>query len=282
MSHFSVLVLGDNVDEFLAPYDESIIVAPRVSGEVTQEEKNRFIEVYAVYKPERTYGCTSELQEEENKNLSFDELYSKYGTDWNDNSWVKQADGKWVEITTYNPDSKWDWYQIGGRFAGKLLLKEGIKKKENPNFSWGWDEEEIEKVINEPRVDSALMSEIDWNKLHLNQEEYDKAIRFWEMKVEGKEPITKEDKEAIKWDWYKSEYYVGKYKNKETYAKAVSSFTVWAILDRSGWKEKGEMGWFGMSSETDDEGLEWELNMYDKFIKDLPPNTRLTIVDCHI
>ena len=274
MSHFSVLVLGDNIDELLEPYDENIRVAPRVSGEVTQEEKDTFIECYTVYNPDRGYGCTSELQAQKDSMLSFDELYSKYGTDWNDNSWVKQADGKWVEITTYNPNSKWDWYQIGGRFAGKLLLKEGIKKKANPNFSWGWDEEEIEKVINEPRVDSALMSEIDWNKLHLNQEEYDKAIRFWEMQVE--------DKEAIKWDRYKTEYYVDKYKSKETYAKAMSSFVVWAILDKSGWKEKGEMGWFGMSSETNDEGLEWELNMYDKFIKDLPPNTRLTIVDCHI
>ena len=265
MSHFCVLVLGDNVDELLAPYDEHIIVAPRVCGEVSQEDKDRFTKEY----------------EEEDKDLSFDELYYKYGEDWNNNSWIKQ-NGIWIEISTYNPNSKWDWYQIGGRFAGKLLLKEGVEKQENPNFSWGWSEEEIEKVINEPRVDSALMSEIDWNKLHLNQEEYDKAIRFWEIKVEGKEPITEEDKEAIKGDWYKTEYYVGKYKNKETYAKAMASFKVWAILDRSGWKESAEMGWFGMSSETDDEGLEWELNMYDKFIKDLPTNTRLTIVDCHI
>lgn len=281
MSHFCVLVLGDNVDELLAPYDESITVAPRVIGEVSQEKKDTFVECYSVCNPQRGFGCTSLLQEQENKDLSFDELYKKYGKRWNDNFWVKQED-KWVEISTYNPDSKWVWYQIGGRYAGSLLLKEGIEKKENPNFSYGWGEEEIEKVINEPRVDSALMSEIDWNKLHLNQEEYDKAIRFWEIKVEGKEPITEEDKEAIKGDWYKTEYYVDKYKNKETYAKAMSSFTVWAILDRSGWKEIGEMGWFGMSSETNDEGLKWELTMYDKFIKDLPPNTRLTIVDCYI
>jgi hypothetical protein len=281
MSHFCVLVLGNDVDELLAPYDENITVAPRVTGEVPKEDKDSFVEVYKVYNPKRTYGCTSKLQEEENKNLSFDELYSKYGKSWNSNSWVKQND-VWVEISTYNPNSKWDWYQIGGRYAGILLLKEGIEKKENPNFSWGWDEKDKEDVLNKSYVDSALISEIDWGKLHLNQEEYNKAINFWEMKVEGKEPITEEDKEELKYDYYKTEYYVDKYKTKETYAKAMSSFTTWAILDRSGWKEKGGMGWFGMSSESNDEGLEWELNMYDKFIKDLPLDTRLTIVDCHI
>ena len=36
MSHFSVLIIGDNVDEQLAPYNESIKVAPYV--EYTKEE----------------------------------------------------------------------------------------------------------------------------------------------------------------------------------------------------------------------------------------------------
>lgn len=282
MSHFCVLVLGDNVDELLAPYDESITVAPRVSCEVSQEDKDRFIETYTVYNKDRKYGCTSVLQAQKDSMLSFDDLYKKWGKDWNDRSWVKQDNDVWVEITTYNPNSKWDWYEVGGRYAGRLLLKEGIEKKEKPNFSYGWSEEEQNKVLDKPYVDSALMSEIDWDNLHLNKEDYDKAIRFWEVKVENKEPVTEEDKELLKWDWYKSEYYLDKYKDKETYAKAMSSFTVWAILDRTGWKEKGGMGWWGMSSETNDEGLEWELNMYDKFIKNLPSDTRLTIVDCHI
>ena len=43
-----------------------------------------------------------------------------------------------------------------------------------------------------------------------------------------------------------------------------------------------ELGWWGMSSETNEGGLNWELNFYDKFIKDLSDDTLLTIVDCHI
>jgi len=57
---------------------------------------------------------------------------------------------------------------------------------------------------------------------------------------------------------------------------------MWAIVKDGVWYEKGSMGWFGMSGESDDEALDWEMNMFDRFIKDLPEETRLTVVDCHI
>lgn len=34
----------------------------------------------------------------------------------------KDSDG---DTTTYNPKSKWDWYQVGGRWGGYFLLKNG-------------------------------------------------------------------------------------------------------------------------------------------------------------
>jgi hypothetical protein len=42
------------------------------------------------------------------------------------------------------------------------------------------------------------------------------------------------------------------------------------------------MGWWAMSSETNDEAVDWEMNFFDRFIKDLPEDTLLTVVDCHI
>ena len=32
-------------------------------------------------------------------------------------------------ISTYNPDSKWDWYEIGGRWSGMLLIKTSVLKE---------------------------------------------------------------------------------------------------------------------------------------------------------
>ncbi len=42
------------------------------------------------------------------------------------------------------------------------------------------------------------------------------------------------------------------------------------------------MGWFGCSSETSEESTNWNLNFYDRFIKDSDQDLTLTIVDCHI
>ena len=56
----------------------------------------------------------------------FDKIYKKYGEDWNDNRWrVNPETGKWESYTTYNPNSKWDYYVEGGRWDGSLKLKNG-------------------------------------------------------------------------------------------------------------------------------------------------------------
>lgn len=295
MSHFAVLVIGDNIDEQLEKFDENLDTPRYVKYTKEQliAEKRKEIEeykngTYAKYlaDPEAyAADCTNEnhlnyLKNEFPKKLEWtdEEIYAE-GIKWYEKSEI----GPEGEVySTYNPNSKWDWYQIGGRYAGRLILKEGVEKEAEPEFSWGWDANAMEEVLKEPRVDTALVGNIDWSKMHNVQSKYDEAIRFWEMKVEGAEPTTDEEKEQLKWDWYKPSFYLDRYKNKETFAKSRSCFTMWAIVKEGEWFEKGKMGFWAMSSETDDEALDWELNMYDRFIKDLPADTRITVVDCHI
>ena len=62
------------------------------------------------------------------------------------------------------------------------------------------------------------------------------------------------------------------------YIEKHSKFTSYALLKDGEWYAKGEMGWFGMSS---DEKENWSEEL-DKLIKSLPEDTLLTIVDCHI
>ncbi len=295
MSHFAVLVIGDNIDEQLAKFDENLDTPRYVKYTKEQliAEKRKEIEdykntTYAKYlaDPEGyAADCTNENHLEYLKNdfpkkleMTDEELYAE-GTKWYEEDEI----GPEGEVySTYNPNSKWDWYEIGGRYAGRLILKEGVEKEADPNFSWGWDTDGIEEVLKEPRVDTALVGNIDWTKMHHVQSKYDDAIRFWEMKVEGAKPKTEDEEKQLKWDWYKPEFYTDRYKNKETFAKSRSSFTMWAIVKDGEWFEKGSMGFWAMSDETDDEALDWELNMYDRFIKDLPADTRITVVDCHI
>jgi hypothetical protein len=44
----------------------------------------------------------------------------------------------------------------------------------------------------------------------------------------------------------------------------------------------GQMGWFGMSSETAEEKEQWIENYKKRFIDAADPNWWLVIVDCHI
>lgn len=56
----------------------------------------------------------------------FDRFYEEHGKDWNGNDWVKNAEtGVWEAWSTYNPDSKWDWYDTMGRWSGFIKTKSG-------------------------------------------------------------------------------------------------------------------------------------------------------------
>ena len=190
------------------------------------------------------------------------------------------------ELTTYNPNSKWDWYDIGGRWRNSLLTKidnedvvtecslvdlmtqgKNLTKDAPKGYKW---------------VDGAKIKDIDFKKAIEFRNTYNKAIRFWEIYIEGQEPQTEEEKEKIKWEMYKKEYYIERYETKENYAKRESTFTTWALLDEDGWHEQGKMGWWAANDSTKDS----EELFVEKFTETInkPENQDkyLIIVDCHI
>jgi|694.fasta_scaffold00015_55 hypothetical protein len=295
MSHFAVLVIGDNVEEQLAKYDESIEMPRYVKHtkeELIVEEKQSIEEykngTYAQYLADPVKYAENVNNENHLKYVS-EEFPKKL--EMNDEEIYQQAIKYYEEeylgpdgevYSTYNPDSKWDWYEVGGRYAGRIAVKDGVEIDE-PNFSWGWQEEDKEKVIAEGyKTDSAYVGDIDFSKMHRTEEDYNEALRYWELIVEGAKPKNEDETNQVKWNWYKPEYYTERYKDKETYAKCNSSFSMWAVVKDGVWYEKGQMGWWAMSNETHDEALDWEMNFYDRFIKDLPEDTLITVVDCHI
>ena len=52
MSHFTVLVIGDNPEDQLAPYNENTDVEDYVQDIVTEDEKQRFLNFYTDEKKE--------------------------------------------------------------------------------------------------------------------------------------------------------------------------------------------------------------------------------------
>ena len=163
--------------------------------------------------------------------------------------YVTDADGN--VYVKFNQDAKWDWYEIGGRWKNYLR-------------------------VNGERADSARLRDIDFSP---DKEMYKEALRFWDVVV-GHMPARPEEKH---FSIYNEQYYRDTYGDRENFARMRSLFTTHAVITPDGeWHERGEVGYFGYSSETPEEGLEWDKNYVERFIKDADKDLILTIVDCHI
>ena len=126
MSHFTVLVIGENVDEQLAPYDENL----EVEGyrDYYREDQLRH-QMDAWKRRDEPSGAPINLGEEPLPPLSIDhlpdpsleELVEFLNDDWGE-EWGLDEQGVY-RVSTYNPKSKWDWYVVGGRWRGYFKLK---------------------------------------------------------------------------------------------------------------------------------------------------------------
>lgn len=276
MSHFSVMVLTDGektVEELLAPYNENLEVDPYIYRTKTQiikdakKRKEMILNKIKEAKESHSFYGNSEWQKAFLNAETDEELYQ---AEINENS-IYDKEGN--ELSTYNPKSKWDWYSIGGRWQGLIKAKNGVKANDPGIFGSSPYAED------DNRFDCALIKDINFTP---DEEELKHAKRYWEVVIEGSPLKPGEDKEDFM-SFRTKEYYLERYKNKETYAKISSSFVTYAVITPDGqWHEKGQMGWWGCSSETGDESLDWDLHFKERFIDTMSPNTVVTIVDCHI
>ena len=138
-------------------------------------------------------------------------------------------------LTAYNPESKWDWWVVGGRWSGMLDGKDQAQLKEIP-----------EPLL----VDDYNIKEL--------RSKFPKLYKLYRDLFTGR-----------KEEFYKKEYFQEMYPTFKEYIKAEKDFTTFAVVDENGeWHEKGEMGWFGMSSETPESANEWNRKWYERFVKE--------------
>ena len=229
MSHFLLAVLHEewqDIDELLAPYSEELETEPRL--QYTKEEAIR-------YAREHYEECRDKSDEE-----CWEFMADGYETDDDGNIY-----------TTYNPQSRWDWYEIGGRWDGYLQ-------------------------VNGKHVNTAHIGEIDFSP---DEEAHRWALRFWDVVV-GHAHAEPDEKY---FPLYNEKYYIDRYGDRETFARRRAAFTTHAVVTPDGeWHERGETGWFGYSSETPEEGADWDEHYLERFIKNADPKLMMTIVDCHI
>jgi len=273
MSHFTVAVFTEDeeqdLDELMEPFSENLEVEQYVSmtrDDLVREERRRMQAVFenqyaewqkdpAAYEkgsnPEHIEYLKSipELLKRTDEEIYKDEIrgYDKDSIDDNGNV-----------LSTYNPDSKWDWYEVGGRWQGMLLLKPGkTGERGSPGLMTKMSE----------NYDSAFALDVDFHMMR-------------KQRIQELSPYHK----AMTEGFYKEDYMRKRFPSNEEYVQRQSTFSTYAVLTPDGeWLSSGEMGWFGISSESTDDERDWEDNYYDRFIKPAITNGwYLTIVDCHI
>lgn len=287
MSHFTVFAIirkgsGQDLESLLAPYSEEKQVEPYIAktkAQLIAEEaeeigKRRRSRAAALRLPREEYLAIAERDDlYRNYDLMRGKLPYGYGSiDLTDEAAlfkrVKRIykgalneDGDLV--STYNPDSKWDWYEIGGRWPSQLRLKDGTA------------------------ADSAPAGEVDWDKmLSTSPAKEAERAEFWDEYVLGKTPEGIDGEKYLQakypYEFYRPEYYIEFYGTKEEYVRRMGLWYTYAAVDEKGWHEPGKMGWWGCSSSTAESQKDWEDNFRARFIDTLDPEDRVIIVDCHI
>ena len=185
MSHFTVLIIGNDVEEQLEPYFE--LECTMNQEEMKNDPRAEFVEEMT------TEALTEDFLKTKNDHPEYYyETLEDFASEYH--GYIKAEDEEvWGRFT--NPKSKWDWYQIGGRWSGIFKIKD----------------------------------------------------------------IEQDD-------------------TKEKYIEDSSRFSTYALVKEGEWYAKGEMGWWAVSSNEDENWSE----EFGKMIKSLPEDTLLTLVDCHI
>lgn len=137
MSHFTVLVIGEKPEEQLAPFNEHITLPRYVAYTKSQliekarkeleDYKNSTYAEFLADKEKYKRGKNPKHIEYLEKTFpemlmqSDEELYKQ------EISYYASEDiGKEGEVYSIrNPKSKWDWYELGGRWNGLITLQNG-------------------------------------------------------------------------------------------------------------------------------------------------------------
>lgn len=319
MSHFNVLVTLpktdiDEVDEnegpllwALQPYQEYGVNLfednPRAALEFvdrTEEYREEWGEEWLTpldednfFVRERGFEPGKTLAEQ--KEYSFEDFCREYhGADRYCGRW-----GYWTNL-----DSKWDWFQIGGRFTGSLPVEEGAERFGRPGTMGSG-----EKNQEDGSSDIAYVREFDFEEAARRSEE--RLNRFWEEELEpaltGGEvgfrnpfyqliqemgyPIgedferyserSKSSDGIVQPEW-DSEVGPPTYeKLKEKYSWAFNWSTYAVCHPTEGWDAKGDMGWWGMDSKEQEQYRSYMQSWPDR-IRQMDDDTLLVIVDCHV
>lgn len=311
MSHFVVLVIGDDVDLQLAPFNEQPEADdPHVEldfNDRTDEFRKEYDEesIEIIKRPDGSWVFAHAATNADKAaqiapvSVKFSELYPTFEEFCNRWRGAKPNEQGRYGYSS-NPNAKWDWYQIGGRWSGYFKALPGAIGKVGESGVFG-------NKARPGMYDQLRRGDIDFDGMRADAAaEANKHYDAYEAAVAGlKVPKrwtefrtayenTDDAREAYNTTpyitalraasilpWFEDPvafYGIGREKFVERASN--STFVPFAVLKDGEWFAKGEMGWFGLSSDDVDPET-WSDRVWE-LLRDLPEDTLITAVDCHI
>lgn len=306
MSHFAVLVIGDNVEQQLAPYHEFECTGTNdqyvQDVDVTEEIAHGIAEGESLEEALDYYGLSDKIvaSEAEVQKVG-DDCPHKYG-------YAIVRDGQLIKaVNRTNPHRQWDWYQVGGRWSGFLKLKHGADGELGSKGLMG------SCASDGPgRADQTTKGAIDFDGMR--DEAGQEAANRWDKAAAAKNAAgftaeaTWDSRQTVRERHpgdieaaraaYNSQPAVAALKNafKDHFFFEPDQFLIsrddyiqqardratvtYAIVKDGEWIAKGEMGWWGLSDDKVSEA-DWNRKV-NEMLDALPDDTLITVVDCHI
>lgn len=168
------------------------------------------------------------------------------------------------EETRTNPYSKWDWWRIGGRWLGQLIVKHGVRDVIIGESGVFKNEANPPEAVDGARIgDLDLPAMLEKRRSELGCH-WDEASAF--LSKHGKAHPLMPDTRKIR----RSDYVI----------EQARAFIPFAYILNGQWYDSGEMGMIGFvrNKQSNDK---WETEFSDT-LKEQPSHHWLTVLDCHI
>lgn len=292
MSHSTCLVIGENPEEMLAPYDEGIEVDPYRS-------------YWEDDKPQDSWAFGPLV---ENNNLDENADWKQFVIAYNESYFSEgfsliydEEKDRVYSMSTYNPKSKWDWYSLGGRWTGFFKLNSNARgvvgrpglmtksalpgyvdqvRKFDIDFDGVRVKAEAEAISFHAQCRVVLADHpilLTWQKIReMFPGDIEEARKYYRDQPAKKALVDA----GIYIDDPAKYLFLGEDDPATAYINSkVSEVGIpYAILNADGWHECGRMGWFGISIDEDDE---WPIKA-QALIDAAPDDALFSLYDLHI
>lgn len=265
MSHFTVVVFGPDAENQLAPFQENnmgdcpekYLAFNDIEDEAAEEYK----------------GSDREGTPLSTRYPTFEQFMSEWhGMEARNED--KQRYGYWE-----NPQAKWDWYVLGGRWADFFRLKNGqygISALKRDIDTASMEQEALEAATTKADAVYTATAGIEMPEWKSWDEVIEKFGIEQGRDIYHNHPWIVAAK-AVDF-WSVEDFLVG----REQYIadRVDGAFAPFAVLHSGKWVERGEMGWWATVSNEMDKKT-WN-QQYRNMWESIPDDTVVSVYDCHI